>query len=92
MDIYCPVCAEPWEIDSLHDVAGEEGRTFSQVRSEFFASGCGVAFAPWGITCKPATGAAGHRAMISAMLADILGDDIDGIALELEDAERMGLW
>jgi hypothetical protein len=23
MDIYCPVCGEPWDHDSLHDVAGE---------------------------------------------------------------------
>lgn len=92
MDIYCPVCAEPWEIDSLHDMAEEEGQTFSQVRRAFFADGCGTAFKSWGITCEPATGRAGARAMVSAMLADILGDDIDGIASELEDAGRLGFW
>lgn len=92
MDIYCPVCAEPWEIESLHDVAEEDGRTFTDVRRAFFADGCGVAFASWGVTCERAEGSAGRRAQVSAMLAEILGDDIDGIACEMEDAERMGLW
>lgn len=29
------------------------------------------------------------RAQLSAMLGDLLGDDIDGLAAELEDAEYM---
>ena len=87
MDIYCPVCAEPWEIDSLHDVADEDGTSFAHVRKAFFSDGCGAAFASWGVTCERASGKAGQRAMVSAMLAEILGDDIDGIASEMADAE-----
>ena len=32
-----------------------------------------------------------NAAKLSGMLFDVLGDDIDGIASELEDAEYMGL-
>ncbi len=92
MDIYCPICAEPWEIDSLHDIAEEDGVTFASARKAFFADGCGVAFASWGVRCDRAEGEAGNRAAVSAMLADMLGDDIDGIASEMEYAEALGLW
>ncbi len=36
-DIYCPKCAEPWDIYSLHDVPG---LTFDEARAKFTREGC----------------------------------------------------
>lgn len=83
MDIYCPKCAEPWEIDTLHDYAEEHGKKFDEVRKAFMTKGCGVAFEAWKIECRAtSTGA------MFAVLAEIMGDDIDGYASGSEDA----LW
>lgn len=80
MDILCPKCAEPWEIDSLHDYAEETGVTFSVVSRTFRTKGCGEAFAEWTTRCERR---AGHEAR--GVLADLLGDDIDGYAALCED-------
>jgi hypothetical protein len=55
MDIYCSICAEPWDMDSLHeeiDLRKSDGRMpattnqaeydplYSQVRNEFATKGC----------------------------------------------------
>lgn len=81
MDIICPICAEPWEIDTLHDYAEEQDQTFAQVSKAFRTKGCGKAFDAWGITtCK-----ADDRAGMRLVLADLLGDDIDGYAALMED-------
>ena len=75
MDILCTKCGEPWEIDTLHDYAEEQGSTFAQVSKTFRTRGCGVAFDAWKVTCRtsPMSG------MLS-VLAEIMGDDIDGYA------------
>jgi len=39
MDIHCPVCAEPWDMDELHDVPG---LTFEAARRRFAKEGCRV--------------------------------------------------
>jgi hypothetical protein len=83
MDIICPVCSEPWDVDELHYT---DGLTFDQARRIFFSKGCGAVF---GGSCKPNPTA---QSSISAALADMLGDDIDGIAAMTEDAEFMGLF
>ncbi|MDE0660322.1 MAG: hypothetical protein OXI79_11800 [Gammaproteobacteria bacterium] len=36
-DIYCPKCAEPWDIYELHDV---DGLTFDEARAKFTREGC----------------------------------------------------
>ena len=55
MDIYCTICAEPWDMDSLHeeiDLRQNDGRMpvtsnqkeydplYSQIRREFTTKGC----------------------------------------------------
>lgn len=82
MDIICPKCGEPWEIDTLHDYADEVGSTFTEVSRQFRTKGCGVAFSEWGVggACY-----ADERAGMRSALADILGDDIDGYASLCED-------
>lgn len=90
MDVYCPVCAEPADVTYFHDVAAELRSTFDQVRVEFFTKGCGVAFKHK--HCRQATGANAVRADYSRMLYEVLDDDIDAIACEIEDAEYMGAF
>ena len=89
MDIICPVCCEPWEIDTLHEYVREasemfprDGYTFEMVRARFMSQGCGAAFAGWKVACDPDTSG---RASVFAGLADILGDDVDGYASFCED-------
>lgn len=82
MDIMCRICGEPTDIDYLHDVAAEQGSTFNQVRKGFSAKGCEALGESHNTTsASPAIG----------LLTDLLGDDIDGLAAELEDAEMLGL-
>lgn len=99
MDIYCPRCGEPFEIDSLGDSVGEtivlpgnpggaEVRIDSVKKAAdiFYKYGCGVLTN--GVACKRDKS---MRTEFSSALRDLLGDDIDGIASELEDAEYLGL-
>jgi hypothetical protein len=46
----------------------------------FRTRGCGEAFAEWRITCIP-----DKDAEARTMLAEVLGDDVDGYAATLED-------
>jgi hypothetical protein len=93
MDINCPVCGEPWDIDSLHDELTERydgdpprgdayQKEFSELQAEFYRKGC-VAFSDV-VQCERPEGGS-MKAMASSALYDILGDDIDGIASMLED-------
>jgi hypothetical protein len=76
MDIYCPVCGEPWDLDELHDVPGV---SFEEARRRFAAEGCAV----FGSTHNAVVDA--DTAAKSAILHELLGDDIDGIAALMED-------
>lgn len=71
MDLYCPVCGEPWDVDELHDV---EGKTFAQARRDFQKKGCAV----FGNAHNqyPDTKASSFARTMN----EVLGDDIDGIA------------
>ena len=80
MDIKCPKCREPWDNDTIHDYADEIGSTYAEVSKLFRTKGCGVAFDEWGITCEKAEGSE-----TLSVLADLLGDDIDGYASMVED-------
>ncbi|MGZ3472791.1 MAG: hypothetical protein ACXVA6_22775 [Isosphaeraceae bacterium] len=76
MDIYCPVCGEPWDLDELHAVPGT---AFEAARRRFAAEGCGV----FGTRHNSAVDS--DKAAKSAVLHELLGDDIDGIASLMED-------
>ena len=89
MDINCPRCAEPVEIDYLHDIADHDGTTFREVLHGFQADGCEAIHA----VCNPRVSDRDRaRAAGAAMLYEILGDDIDGAAAMLEDFALMGGW
>ena len=77
MDLPCINCGEPWDMDYvLHEAPHEFTRTHGRIDR---CPAC------------PATGrprlSAAKRAQLDAVatLADILGDDIDGLVAELED-------
>lgn len=86
MDIYCPRCAEPWNNDTFHDVAGELGITYREAVRRFQSDGC--AATGWCDPCEPVNNT---RTQAAALLYEILGDDIDGAASELADWEYLGV-
>ena len=89
MDIYCPKCAEPIELDYLHDIADDDGSTFTEVLHAFQSDGCEAVHAK----CNPrATDRDRARASGAALMYELLGDDIDGAAAMLEDFEHMGVF
>jgi hypothetical protein len=101
MDVYCPVCGEPWDHDTIHDVAGEKygvpygtpgysGDEYSvhyrTVQRDFQARGC----AALGGECGPASTRRDPVFGLTAQeaagaLYEILGDDMDGAMSELMD-------
>ena len=82
MDIRCAKCGEPWDIDYFHDVADEQDKTFDQVREAFYATGCEA------LECSHGEGTANPA---YAIMQELAGDDIDGLAADLEDFEYMGM-
>lgn len=87
MDIRCPICSEPWDMDELNDAPNPLNSRltlpFDEARKIFYEQGCGVLFG--NKPCVPANPEAAERAQISAILGAMLGDDIDGIACMEED-------
>lgn len=83
MDIRCIICGEPWDLDELRYIAEEEGLTYSKVRADFFSRGCVVLGAN---PCR-----ATESGMVAGLIADLMGDDLDGMASMLDDAEYLGL-
>ena len=82
-DILCPRCGEPWDLESLHDVAADEGISFGEVRARFMTKGCaglaGDYFGPIAVCERD------EHAATRAALADLMGDDVDGYIATLED-------
>ena len=74
MDLYCQICGEPWEhYHVVHEMEREE-------REEFLAGkGCD------GCHGKVPEGGRPVTAQASAVLMDMLGDDLDGVAAMMED-------
>lgn len=76
MDIYCPKCGEPCDIWEFDDPAD---------RKRYAKIGCeAVGFG----RCTPTDPA--RQATLSA-IAEVMGDDLDGMAAMAEDAEMLGL-
>lgn len=107
MDIRCPVCGEPWDMDCIHEEVeyrypdkpwyNADGKYNQQIYDtyykptlrEFGQKGC-EALTAFGGTHNELS-KDDNSAKLSSMLFDVLGDDIDGIASELDDAEYLGL-
>lgn len=97
MDIYCPRCAEPMDLDELHSLAEygsvgyggtipttpgaivEPGSSFVTAKKAFLRHGCEAL----GVKQCEVDEASPLASAVRA-LSDVLGDDVDGLASELE--------
>jgi len=97
MDLYCPICGEPWDNDTFHDVAQTRQEThtrpatYETVAKDFRRRGC-AALAPEYTNgpCRPNANEPDDRDGLrksekARVLYDLLGDDMDGAASELND-------
>lgn len=75
MDIYCPICGEPYDHDELHDVPG---KSYAEASREFIRVGCKVFDASHGVRDA-------RRAEVASAAYAVLGDDLDGAAAMMED-------
>lgn len=82
------------EIDYRCDGAAPSGEAYQklyrEVRSEFYRLGCGAftAIVGSGYVCKES---GSSRAVVAGALYDAFGDDLDGVASDLADAEFLGV-
>ena len=97
MDIRCPKCGNAWEIDSLHDRIDalhdftSENRPrgdayqvyYRQMQKDFRRLGCEAL----GERCSSCSAHPAIRALM-----DMNGEDFDGLACELEDAQLSGIF
>jgi hypothetical protein len=74
MDIYCKRCGEPWALPL--DMDADEKQRFMT------GQGCPCCYGK-PVEQKP------FRALIQEALESALGDDLDGLAAEMEDAEYL---
>ncbi len=82
MDVRCPVCAEPWDTDELHylDIP------FKQAYRKFQIEGCAVFGNRHNIPQdEEERRRINDQTAIIRGMYDILGDDVDGAAAEMED-------
>ena len=79
MDLYCSRCGEPWDMDYvLHDDPKEFDYHHGRISSCPTCQRTPDSELKLSPTQK-------NRADIAGVLADVLGDDVDGIAAEMED-------
>lgn len=62
---------------------------YDEVRDDFYTRGC-LSLTGWNVTCEKHDGS-NTRALAMSVMVDFLGDDLDGIASMMDDAEFMGL-
>lgn len=80
MDLYCRICKEPWDNDSLHEAAEASERTYDEVAADFRQRGCKAL--DNGSRCEPTD--PDTQAAIGTVY-DLLGDDMDGAASTFDD-------
>ena len=79
MDIYCKRCGEPWDCyGALHGM----DMTREEYQRMMAGDGCPCCFGK-PVEKRPL------RGELMAIAADLLGDDVDGIASTMDDAEFM---
>ena len=84
MDLFCTNCLEPWDL--LHVVDNPD--KFDRMGTTGNITSCPSCHG------KPKDLSAQERfkAAVIADMAELLGDDIDGLAVDIEDAEYMGMF
>lgn len=83
MDLYCQRCGEPYDADHVyHEMSSAERNAFIHGEHCPACEGKQVRWKPF-------------RAELASVLSSVLGDDTDGLAAEMEDAEALlgeGFW
>ena len=82
MDLICTCCGEPWDVDY---VLHEEPRGFDRRGGRILACPCCHGTTPEGISQ-----AERDRLTAVAAVAELLGDDVDGLAATLDDLKALG--
>lgn len=90
MDLYCLNCGEPWDISCIVEVkSGEDDDPAWKLDANGYPITC---------PCCPKENRRpkklekkNPRAVAGQIVADLLGDDMDGAACLLEDGEFIGL-
>lgn len=96
MDLYCPVCSEPWENDTFHELAPELHLTYAEVAADFRRRGCEALNERHNVELQREQESRRKegkltKAGAASILYELLGEDMDGAASELDDAEFLGL-
>ena len=105
MDIYCPRCAEPTDIEEFHYLAdvgsGEYGGITPTTPGANVPAGSSYNVAKkaflrhgceaFGLPQCADSSATNFRAYAVRELGDVLGGDLDGFASDLQDFEALGL-
>ena len=86
MDLYCQKCDEPWEV--YYVGCGDFDADNNVGDAVRFKAGDGCPACKWGLKAPKKQS---FRGEAMSMLSDLLGDDIDGIASMMDDAEYMGM-
>jgi hypothetical protein len=80
-------------MDCLHDEADEQGKTFNEVLHAFQSKGCAALTVYGKVDGSHFQEIGGSfRAAAMGAMFDLLGDDVDGAAAMMEDAEYMGMF
>lgn len=96
MDLYCQRCDEPWDVYYVGGSGGMDSDSKDDgvetvkgmMPSEAFKAGIGCPACKWG---ENAPKQQSLRGMAMSAMAEILGDDIDGMASMMDDFEYMGM-
>ena len=91
-DLYCQRCDEPYDVCHVGggDMDAEtEDWDGDRKPSQRFISGEGCPACDWG---KKAPKEKSLKAMAMGAMAELLGDDIDGMAAMMDDAEFAGMF
>ena len=102
MDIRCPKCGEPWDIDSLHEEVivrnytrpwTDPDGTHHQDTYERYFKEVKDDFNKRGCIAVGGDECQDNPRMwgLASIISDVMGDDIDGEAMMWDDAERWGL-
>jgi hypothetical protein len=90
MDIYCPRCGEPWDIDSLHGIEDDEtgeSLAYDEVARRFARYGCA---AMEGYVARTTCTGVDNDLTLAARVAVELSPHPDDWASDLEDLRYLG--
>ena len=85
MDIRCTTCGEPWDSDTIHEIADEQEVPYDEAVALFRKYGCTV-------LGSRHSEVDANAALAARVVMELGGDDVDGMASDLEDMEFIGMF